>query len=159
MSNKTKRIMMIRKLISTEQISSQEELSNRLHELNIASTQSTLSRDLKLMRVAKIPNKEKGYVYIIPQSIYNEKSDDKASAILTDMITSIDFSGNMAVIKTIPGYANAITVLIDNENYFEILGSIAGDDTILLIMREGISRSGLIEALTSVHPNMKNLYK
>lgn len=159
MSNKTKRIMMIRKLISSEQISSQEELSNRLQELNIATTQSTLSRDLKLMRVAKIPNKEKGYVYIIPQSIYDEKNDDKASAILTDMIASIDFSGNMAVIKTIPGYANAITVLIDNENYFEILGSIAGDDTILLVMREGISRLGLIEALTSVHPNIRNLYK
>ena len=74
-------------------------------------------------------------------------------------ILSIDFSGNMAVIKLLPGYANAVTVLIDSENYFEILGTIAGDDTIFIVMREGVSRSELIEALTSVHPAIHTLYK
>lgn len=58
----------------------------------------------------------------------------------------------MAVIKTLPGYANAVTVLIDSENYFEILGTVAGDDTIFIVMREGVSRSQLVEVLTSVHP-------
>ncbi len=65
----------------------------------------------------------------------------------------------MAVIKTLPGYANAVTVLIDSENYFEILGTIAGDDTIFIVMREGVSRSELVEALTSVHPAIHTLYK
>lgn len=148
MRNKTKRLLTIRKLIESELISSQEELLFRLKEMNVEATQSTLSRDLKFMKVAKIPHKEKGYIYVIPESIQNEQREEKVSAIITDTILSIDFSGNMAVIKTLPGYANAVTVLIDSENYFEILGTIAGDDTIFIVMREGVSRSELIEALT-----------
>ena len=155
MRNKTKRLLTIRKLIESELISSQEELLFRLKEMNVEATQSTLSRDLKFMKVAKIPHKEKGYIYVIPESIQNEQREEKVSAIITDTILSIDFSGNMAVIKTLPGYANAVTVLIDSENYFEILG----DDTIFIVMREGVSRSELIEALTSVHPAIHTLYK
>ena len=158
MRNKTKRLLTIRKLIESELISSQEELLFRLKEMNVEATQSTLSRDLKFMKVAKIPHKEKGYIYVIPESIQNEQREEKVSAI-TYTILRIDFSGNMAVIKTLPGYANAVTVLIDSENYFEILGTIAGDDTIFIVMREGVSRSELIEALTSVHPAIHTLYK
>ena len=156
MRNKTKRLLTIRKLIESELISSQEELLFRLKEMNVEATQSTLSRDLKFMKVAKIPHKEKGYIYVIPESIQNEQREEKVSAIITDTILSIDFSGNMAGIKTLP---NAVTVLIDSENYFEILGTIAGDDTIFIVMREGVSRSELIEALTSVHPAIHTLYK
>lgn len=158
MRNKTKRLITIRQLIETELISSQDELLFRLKELGVEATQSTLSRDLKFMKVAKIPHQEKGYIYIIPENI-NEQREEKISSVITDAILSIDFSGNMAVIKTLPGYANAVTVLIDSENYFEVLGTVAGEDTILIVMREGVSRNQLIEVLTSVHPNMKMLYK
>ena len=155
MRNKTKRLLTIRKLIESELISSQEELLFRLKELGV---ESTLSRDLKFMKVAKIPHKEKGYIYIVPESV-NEQREEKISSIITDAILGIDFSGNIAVIKTLPGYANAVTVLIDSENYFEILGTIAGEDTIVIVMREGVSRSQLVEVLTSVHPDMRSLYK
>lgn len=158
MRNKTKRLLTIRQLIETELISSQEELLFRLKELDVEATQSTLSRDLKFMKVAKIPHKEKGYIYIIPENI-NEQREEKISSIITDAILSIDFSGNMAVIKTLPGYANAVTVLIDSENYFEVLGTVAGEDTIFIVMREGVSRSQLVEVLTSVHSGIKMLYK
>ncbi len=158
MRNKTKRLLTIRQLIETELISSQEELLFRLKELDVEATQSTLSRDLKFMKVAKIPHKEKGYIYIIPENI-NEQREEKISSVITDAILSIDFSGNMAVIKTLPGYANAVTVLIDSENYFEVLGTVAGEDTIFIVMREGVSRSQLVEVLTSVHPGIKMLYK
>ena len=149
----------IRKLIENDLISSQEELLFHLKELGVEATQSTLSRDLKFMKVAKIPHKEKGYIYIIPESIQNEQREEKVSSIITDTILSIDFSCNMAIIKTLPGYANAVAVLIDSENYFEVLGTIAGDDTIFLVMREGVTRSELIEVLTSVHQNIHTLYK
>jgi len=158
MRNKTKRLLTIRQLIETELISSQEELLFRLKELGVEATQSTISRDLKFMKVAKIPHKEKGYIYIIPENI-NEQREEKISSVITDAILSIDFSGNMAVIKTLPGYANAVTVLIDSENYFEVLVTVAGEDTIFIVMREGVSRSQLIEVLTSVHPGMRMLYK
>lgn len=157
MRNKTKRLLTIRKLIESELICSQEELLYKLKELNVEATQSTLSRDLKFMKVAKIPHKEKGYIYVIPEN-FNEQREDKVSSIITDTILSVDFSGNMAVIKTLPGYANAVTVLIDSENYFQVLGTIAGDDTIFIVMREGVTHSELIEALTSVHPGIYNLY-
>ena len=162
--------MAIRKLIENEQICSQEELLFRLKELNVEATQSTLSRDLKFMRVAKIPHKDKGYIYIsfwilsgiiyiIPDSIQNEQADEKASAIVTDAISSIDFSGNIAVMKTLPGYAKAVTVLIDNENYFEVLGTIGGDDTVLIVMREGVTHNELLDALSSIHANIHSLFK
>ena len=159
MRNKTKRLLAIRKLIENEQICSQEELLFRLKELNVEATQSTLSRDLKFMRVAKIPHKDKGYIYIIPDSIQNEQADEKASAIVTDSISSIDFSGNIAVMKTLPGYAKAVTVLIDNENYFEVLGTIGGDDTVLIVMREGVTHNELLDALSSIHANIHSLFK
>ena len=158
MRNKTKRLLAIRKLIENEQICSQEELLFRLKELNVEATQSTLSRDLKFMRVAKIPHKDKGYIYIIPDSIQNEQTDEKASTIVTDAISSIDFSGNIAVMKTLPGYAKAVTVLIDNENYFEVLGTIGGDDTVLIVMREGVTHNELLDALSSIHANICLLY-
>ena len=159
MRNKTKRLLAIRKLIENEQICSQEELLFRLKELNVEATQSTLSRDLKFMRVAKIPHKDKGYIYIIPDSIQNEQADEKASAIVTDSISSIDFSGNIAVMKTLPGYAKAVTVLIDNENYFEVLGTIGGDDTVLIVMREGVTHNEWLDALSSIHANIHSLFK
>ena len=155
MRNKTKRLLAIRKLIENEQICSQEELLFRLKELNVEATQSTLSRDLKFMRVAKIPHKDKGYIYIIPDSIQNEQADEKASTIVTDAISSIDFSGNIAVMKTLPGYAKAVTVLIDNE----VLGTIGGDDTVLIVMREGVTHNELLDALSSIHANIHSLFK
>ena len=159
MQNKIRRIMTIRKLIQTELISSQEELLIRLKELGVDAIQSTISRDLKFMKVAKVPHSEKGYVYVIPEKIGNENKTEKTSAIITDTIIDINFSGNMAVIKTLPGYANAVTVLIDNEHFFEILGTIAGDDTIFIVMREGINRNELIHVLSSIYPAIRTLYK
>lgn len=87
MRNKTKRLLTIRKLIESELISSQEELLFRLKELGVEATQSTLSRDLKFMKVAKIPHKEKGYIYIIPENA-NEQREEKISSIITDAILS-----------------------------------------------------------------------
>ncbi|MCC8173965.1 MAG: arginine repressor [Odoribacter sp.] len=158
MRNKTNRLLAIRKLIESELISSQEELLFRLKEMRVEATQSTLSRDLKFMKVAKVPHREKGYIYIIPENI-NEQKEEKISSVITDAILSIDFSGNMAVIRTLPGYANAVTVLIDSENYFEILGTIAGEDTILIVMREGVTKRELIVALSSIYPAIDTLYK
>lgn len=159
MRNKTKRLISIRKMIESDRISSQEELLRKLKAIGLDATQSTLSRDLKSLKVGKVPDEEKGYIYVVPGNLQTSQKEDKVAAILTDSIVSIEFSANMAVLKTLPGYANAVTVLIDNENYFEILGTVAGDDTIIIIMREGISRQELVNALTTIHPEMHKLYK
>jgi transcriptional regulator of arginine metabolism len=75
---------------------------------------------------------------------------------LVDGFRDIQFSGNLAVIRTMPGYANSLAVVIDNAEPYEILGTIAGDDTILVIMREGISQSDLINSLILMMPALED---
>ena len=142
------------KIIRSEYISSQDELIERLEESGVSITQSTLSRDLKFMHVAKIPHKEKGYVYVLPNS---SRNDIGVSTNLSDNITDIAFSGNMCVITTKPGYASAISVPIDSRGIYEILGTIAGDNTILLILREGFDMDMLMEQLCALFPTLKSL--
>lgn len=154
MNQKTHRLSVIRKIIRSEYISSQEELIERLEQSGVNITQSTLSRDLKFMHVAKVPHKDKGYVYVLPNA---SRNDLGVSTNLSDNITDIAFSGNMCVITTKPGYASAISVPIDNKGIQEILGTIAGDNTILLILREGFDMESLMDQLCMLFPNLKSL--
>lgn len=154
MNQKSKRLSIIRKIIRSEYISSQEELIKRLEECGVQITQSTLSRDLKYMHVAKVPHKEKGYIYILPN---NSRDDLVISTNISDNITDIAFSGNMCVISTKPGYASAISVPIDSKGISEILGTIAGDNTILLILRDGFDMDSLMEQLYMLFPSLRTL--
>ena len=154
MNQKSKRLSIIRKIIRSEYISSQEELIKRLEECGVQVTQSTLSRDLKYMHVAKVPHKEKGYIYVLPN---NSRDDLVISPNISDNITDIAFSGNMCVISTKPGYASAISVPIDNKGINEILGTIAGDNTILLILRDGFDMDSLMEQLYMLFPSLRTL--
>ena len=154
MNQKSKRLSIIRKIIRSEYISSQEELIKRLEECGVQITQSTLSRDLKYMHVAKVPHKDKGYIYVLPN---NSRDDIVISPNISDNITDIAFSGNMCVISTKPGYASAISVPIDNKGINEILGTIAGDNTILLILREGFDMDSLMEQLYMLFPSLRTL--
>jgi transcriptional regulator of arginine metabolism len=154
MNSKTQRLSIIRKIIRAEYISSQEELIARLEECGVQVTQSTLSRDLKFMQVAKVPHKEKGYVYVLPNSSI---ADHQISTNITDNIMQISFSGNLCVITTKPGYASAISVPIDSKGIPEVLGSLAGDNTILLVLREDFSKSRLMAELTMLFPSLANL--
>ena len=155
MNQRSLRLSIIRKIIRTEFISSQEELIARLEESGVQITQSTLSRDLKFMHVAKVPHKEKGYIYVLPNTQLGESI---VSTNVTDNILGIAFSGNMCVITTKPGYASAISVPIDSRGIHEILGTIAGDNTILLILRENFSMESLMNQLYLLFPSLRVLY-
>ncbi len=156
MKNRAQRQLEIRRIIQNESVHSQEELLVKLKSKGFDLTQATLSRDLKEMQVAKVPHPLKGYTYNIP-NIEPEQRDSEKSRFnyLADGFKGIQFSGNLAVVKTQPGYASSIAAVIDNANSWEILGTIAGDDTILIIMKEGISKLDLINALTDIMPNLK----
>ena len=154
MGNKSERLSLIRRIIEEELIGSQEELIKRLEECGVQVTQSTLSRDLKYMHVAKVPHKEKGYIYVLPN---NSRDDLVISPNITDNITDIAFSGNMCVISTKPGYASAISVPIDNRAISEVLGTIAGDNTILLILRDGFDMESLMEQVYMLFPSLRTL--
>ena len=154
MNQKTQRFAPIRKIIRSEMISSQEELITRLRECGVEITQSTLSRDLKFMNVAKVPHKSRGYIYVLPNAAHHEVN---VSSNISDNITRLTFSGNLGVLKTKSGYASAISVPIDNLDCPAILGTIAGDNTILLILREDARRSQVIEALQKIFPMLNNV--
>ena len=154
MNQKTQRFATIRKIIRNELISSQEELIARLRECGVEITQSTLSRDLKYMNVAKVPHKDKGYIYVLPNTVQH---DANVSSNISDKITSLTFAGNLGLLKTKSGYASAISVPIDNLDSPDILGTIAGDNTVLLILREEANRGQIIESLVRIFPMMSNI--
>jgi len=135
---------------------SQDQLLVELKQKGFDLTQATLSRDLKALQVAKVPHPAKGYVYIIQENGQNRNSrEQNRFNYLADGFRDIQFSGNLAVLRTAPGYASSIAAVIDSAESWEIIGTIAGDDTILIVQKEGITKIDLINALISIMPNLK----
>lgn len=164
MKNKIGRLQNIKDIITTSRISSQEELLGILISRGFDLTQATLSRDLKQLQIAKVPGSDGGYIYILPETsgigkLVSSKVFANYPGSATGYI-SLEFSGHLAVMKTRPGYASSIAYDIDNSATHEIIGTIAGDDTILLVLREGVSREEVIESLASFIPSVKeNIHK
>ncbi|WP_321438666.1 arginine repressor [uncultured Bacteroides sp.] len=157
MTNKSKRLDSIKMIISSKEIGSQEELLRELAKEGYELTQATLSRDLKQMKVAKAATTNGSYVYVLPNDTMYKRTIDIPSVgemLLQNGFKSIDFSGNMAVIKTRPGYASSLAYDIDNREYKDIIGTIAGDDTILLVFRDGYSRNEIKQSLSHIIPNI-----
>ena len=146
MKNRNERLMEIRRLIGNRNISSQEELLKILEKQGYEMTQATLSRDLKYLKVAKMPDNQTGYVYILPDKEKVVEEAELSGQGLTGLI-SLDFSQGMAILKTLPGHASSIAYTLDNLDAYEIAGTIAGDDTVLLIPRDGVSQSDLANLL------------
>ena len=160
MKNRLLRQAEITKIISRGNIRSQEELLTALQRKGFDLTQATLSRDLKFLCVAKVPHPVRGYVYAITGSDDDNSGPDfTGNSYLADGFRGLHFSGNLAVMKTLPGYASSFAAFIDSADQYEILGTIAGDDTILIIMREGTSENDLMNALISIMPKLKNKFQ
>lgn len=157
MKKKANRLDAIKMIISSQDISSQEELLQALGKEGFELTQATLSRDLKQLKVAKAANMNGKYVYVLPNNImYKRVTDRNASEMLmTSGFVSLHFSGNIAVIRTRPGYASSMAYDIDNNEFSEILGTIAGDDTIMLVLREGVAISKIRQLLSLIIPNIE----
>lgn len=142
MSTKKERLDVICRIIKTEEIGNQEDLLKALEDSGFSVTQATLSRDIKQLKVAKVHDGNGEYVYRLPVENVDRQGKPKASKT-----PYVEFSGNLAVIKTRPGYAMGIASDIDTLASREILATIAGDDTILVIPRDGISRKKVIDVL------------
>ncbi len=154
------RLLIIKKIISNEKIGSQDELLTRMAREGFIVTQATLSRDLKKLQAGRKFDPEKGYIYALTypgsENII-EKGTPKDNEALLAGFLSIGFSGNFAVIKTLPGYASGIALMIDRHNRHEILGTIGGDDTILIIPADGATKIDLINALSVMEPKLSRL--
>jgi len=157
MKNKRNRLQVISEILRSNVIGSQDELLKILNERQCDVTQATLSRDLKLLKVAKTPLSNGTYKYVLPS--YNKPipTTSSSNAIVSmGAILNIDFSGQLVVVKTKPGYASAIAWDIDNKANYEVLGTIAGDDTILVIPREGITREDILQMMNQNFAESQN---
>ena len=151
MKNKRERLGIISEILRMQVIGSQEELLDILHAKGYDVTQATLSRDLKVLKVAKTPLSNGAYKYVLPPQI-KPISDELNAHNFTShgAVLNLEFSGQLAVVKTKPGYASAIAWDIDNRSNDEVLGTIAGDDTILLIPREGVTRADITKMINMI---------
>ena len=158
MKIKNNRLEALRMIISSHELGSQEELLQALKNEGFSLTQATLSRDLKQLKVAKAASMRGNYVYVLPNdTMYKRVSTPHSVKEMMQVpgFLSINFSGNMGVIKTRPGYASSIAYNIDNNHIEEIIGTIAGDDTICIVIKQGVTKEEVIDALSEVVPNMR----
>ena len=158
MKIKNNRLEALRMIISSHELGSQEELLQALKNEGFSLTQATLSRDLKQLKVAKAASIRGNYVYVLPNdTMYKRVSTPHSVKEMMQVpgFLSINFSGNMGVIKTRPGYASSIAYNIDNNHIEEIIGTIAGDDTIFIVIKQGVTKEEVIDALSEVVPNMR----
>ena len=158
MKVKNSRMETLKMLISSQELSSQDEVLRALAKEGYKLTQATLSRDLKQLKVAKAADANGKYVYVLPNETMYKRVSSQLSPkemVVIPGFLSINFSGNMVVIKTKPGYASSIAYNIDNSDIPEILGTIAGDDTIFMVKREGADEQLLISNLSNVIPELK----
>jgi transcriptional regulator of arginine metabolism len=158
MKVKNNRLEALRLIISSQQLGSQDELLSALQKEGFKLTQATLSRDLKQLKVAKAATMGGNYIYVLPNDTMYKRISTPSN--IREMMqvpgfVSINFSGNMGVIKTRPGYASSIAYNIDNSDIPEIIGTIAGDDTIFIVIRQGVLEEDVIRALEMVIPDIR----
>ncbi|MCC8146624.1 MAG: ArgR family transcriptional regulator, partial [Bacteroidales bacterium] len=155
MKSKKERLSAILTIVQTNSVNNQEDLLQLLKEKGFDITQATLSRDIKELKIGKAPDAAGNYKYVLSEGA-SANTINTPKEISGELISagfmSLAFSDKLAVIKTRPGYAMGIASDIDNQVSHAILGTIAGDDTILLIPKEGFSKEEIIEALTVLIP-------
>lgn len=132
---KAQRHIKIREIVATRDIETQEELVEELKKAGYNVTQATVSRDIKELHLVKVPTNNGRYKYSLPaDKRFNPLQ--KLKRMLNESFVGIEKSENLVVMKTLPGNADAVGALIDNLDWPEIIGTIAGDDTLLIICRD-----------------------
>ncbi len=133
---KGKRLALIRQIIKTRSVETQEDLVEMLKEHGLSVTQATVSRDIKELGLLKVALEDGRYRYALPgNGTHIAPPMEKVKRVLTDSFVSMDSAGHLVVIKTLPGNAHAVAAMLDAIGWGEVMGTVAGDDTILIILR------------------------
>jgi transcriptional regulator of arginine metabolism len=156
---KTKRLLAIEKIIAEENISTQDELLRKLKGKGMSCTQATLSRNLRQLGVGRVSNGSGGYRYSLAE-ITRSADNTPLKLNIVPVIKEIVDAKGLMVIKTLPGNASNTAFFIDGTGRYEIAGTIAGDDTILVIPRDGVTipqvHSCLEIILPGIHEQIKS---
>lgn len=135
MSDKDRRQRAIAELIRSEAIASQDELCARLVARGIIVTQATISRDLEELGAVKV-RRNGGLAYALANQLSAPAPGPQLRAVVRDWVRSVDFAGNLVVLKTPPGSAHLVGVALDHSDLPEVVGTICGDDTIFVALRD-----------------------
>ena len=144
---KNSRQSMILEIITQENIETQEQLLARLQERGITSTQATISRDIKQMHLVKEPMGHGLYKYAVSGNRTKLNFAEKLRTIFRESITGVDYAQNIVVLRTMPGLASAACSALDNMDYSMLVGTLAGDDTAFLVMRDTESAAEFCEEI------------
>ena len=149
MKGREERLKAVKRAIA-HRVTSQEGLLALLIRDGFEVTQATLSRDLKALRVGKVSAPDGSYVYALPEE--SDRSRDEWIRDFQRGYLSMESSGNLVVLKTLTGHAQATALALDNFEVPEVLGTVAGDDTILIILRQGKDFEALEKSLLELMP-------
>lgn len=138
-SDKKTRLQVIRMIVSSQALESQEELQVELDKAGFSCTQTTLSRDLRQLRISKVRGRNGKSVYALPREgqfvpVPTREEIDRKK-------WKVQFSGNLMVVHTPPGHASMVAYDIDGATHPSFLGTVAGDDTVLVILAEGVTHT------------------
>lgn len=132
---KSKRHELIKEIIEQQVIETQEDLAEALKKNHIQVTQATVSRDIKELMLVKVPTGDGRYRYASPRQESRFFNKDRMVRLFRDNVVGVDFSENLIVLKTLPGSAGTVAAALDQSQWPEVIGTIAGDDNILVVIK------------------------
>ncbi|MFP4429939.1 MAG: arginine repressor [Spirochaetaceae bacterium] len=147
MKERQQRLQLIKRILKEQRITSQEQLLGFLQREGFNVTQATLSRDLKLLKVGKVSAGAEGYAYTLPSEEERRESERSYVEDFQRGYVSFALSGSVAVVRTLTGHADSVAIALDNLGVPQILGTVAGNDTVLAVVREGTTKAALLSAL------------
>ena len=136
---KSERQSEILKIIKAGDVETQEQLLTMLEERGYRATQATISRDIKELRLVKELTRRGGYRYAVNEQRTGSAADMRLRNIFKEGVISVEYAQNIVVIRSMPGTANAVLAALDSMEIPKMLGSLAGDDTGILIMRDTVA--------------------
>jgi len=144
---KSERQQAILHLVHTQAIFTQGELTEALAKAGFSAAQATVSRDIRELRLTKEPTDD-GQKYVVPAK--EDEPSHRMSRIFREGLVSTDYAGNMLVLRTLNGMAMAVALALDEMNFSEILGSIAGDDVVMCVIKSEPHAAALVERLNAI---------
>jgi len=150
---KRKRQIAILDIIKNEDISTQEELTEKLIKLGFKVTQATVSRDIKELKLIKVHSDSKGNKYSQVSNEFSKstsESNAKLSTIINEAVTSSDYANNIVIVRTIQGMAQGVAFAIENLHYDGMMGTIAGDDTIMIVTKTEENAKHLADRIKNI---------
>ncbi len=147
--SKKERLKKIIELIENFEIDTQEELTLKLNESGLSVSQATVSRDIAELNLIKAPGNQKKYRYV-KAPVINPDVSNKILSLYRQVTLSITLANNLIVIKTLSGNANAVGMFVDNMHLQQVLGTIAGDDTLLLVTKNNADAEVVVKILRNI---------